>query len=153
MPDAIPSMVVMLREPTSMAKVMQESVGTLSIQTVQAEHDPRSQTTLVPVRLSESRRASASVMRGSTGSGYATPFTWSTIGTAPGPEVCGLRDDSFVSLATACKDSARVLAAVTLAAFKNPRREIDGFSFSDKQHILWPSTRYVEHTTFFANGN
>jgi len=27
---------------------MQESVGTLSIQTVQAEHEPRSQTTFVP---------------------------------------------------------------------------------------------------------
>src|ERR1019366_10157483 len=60
------------------------------------------------------------------------------MGAAPGPEVRGPWDNSFVALVTACTDSTRLLAAVTPAAFRNPRREIDGFSVSDKQHLLWP---------------
>ena len=59
-------MVVTCASPTSMASVMHEQTGLPSRCTVQALHAPRSQTTLVPVRPSWKRSASASVAAGST---------------------------------------------------------------------------------------
>ncbi len=75
------------------------------------------------------------------------------MGTAPGPEVRGPPDDSFVSLVAACTDSTRLLAAVTPAAFRNPRREIDGFSGVAKQTpplAVQIAKRRIQHSSRMA---
>ena len=68
-----------------LASVMQEQTGTRSIITVHAEHAPRSQTILVPVRPSSLLSASASVVLGSINTSRAAPFTLSETRRGPGP--------------------------------------------------------------------
>src|SRR6185312_10357667 len=65
-PLASPSTVVTARVPTSSASVMHEQTGMPSRCTVQALHEPRSHTTLVPVMPRSKRSASASVVPGIT---------------------------------------------------------------------------------------
>ena len=70
---------VTARGPTSTAKVMHEQTGIPSSQTVQAEHAPRLQAILVPVRPSGPRKTSASVARDSISTVRSTPFTRRTM--------------------------------------------------------------------------
>ncbi len=78
-------MVVTSRVPTSMASVMHEKTGVPSRCTVQALHEPRSQTTLVPVSASSKRSASASVVDGRTLRWWMTWLTLRVRPTSPGP--------------------------------------------------------------------
>jgi hypothetical protein len=55
--------------PTAFAGIRQLATGTPSTSTVQAPHTPEPQTSLVPVRPSESRITSTSSASGSSGSG------------------------------------------------------------------------------------
>jgi len=84
-PSASPSMVVTSRVPTSTASVMHDETGVPSRCTVQALHEPRSHTTLVPVRPSVKRSASASVVDGSTFTWWMTRLTFIVSATSPGP--------------------------------------------------------------------
>ena len=98
-------MVVISRPSTSAASERHDFTRLPSISTVQAPHWPRPQPFLEPVRCRCSRRASSSVVRGSSVSRCSVPLTRSTTssgagtasapcaaaaGTAPGKEVsCG----------------------------------------------------------------
>lgn len=68
-----------------MANIMQEQTVTPSSQTVQAEHVPRLQAILVPVRPRRPRNTSANVIRGSTCRVNVAPLIFSVIGAGPGP--------------------------------------------------------------------
>src|SRR5580704_380624 len=99
---------------------MQARAGVLSIHTVQAEQEPRSQTTLVPVRPMLSRNVWARVSRGSITTECSRPLMCSLTGRASGPWTLLL---SLVSRASAFAVSITVVAAVTPAPFMKPRRE------------------------------
>ena len=118
-----PSMVVIWRPMVSIDKVMQASAGVLSIQTVHAEQEPRSQTTLVPVSPMLSRRVWARVSRGSMTTECSRPLMCSLTGRASGPCTRLECMASLASRARAFAVSMTEVAAVTPAPFKKPRRE------------------------------
>src|SRR2546423_4422977 len=116
-------MVVRARSDASIASVMQEQTGTSSTQTVQAEHEPRSQTTFVPVNPRSKRNASANVVRGSTFSFSSLPLTRSVMATASGPTTTGADATADPSCAPRRPESMMAApAAVKPAPLRNPRR-------------------------------
>src|ERR1700730_1516901 len=121
-------MVVIRRPSTSAARRRQEHTGSPSTRTVQAPHAPRPQTTLVPVRPSLSRRASASTTRGSTVRRCVRPLMSRVRGTAPGPRA---RSGSRAGFAPAFAATAPTRAPRTRSRRVNP-----GLRSSPIGHLL-----------------
>src|ERR1019366_7639072 len=117
---------VIVRLPTSIASIIQAAIGFPSSQTVQAEQAPRSQPTLVPVKSSESRNASANVVFGSMNSECDTLFTSSVSGTGPGPTA-----SRSAACASEARKSGNVVSSITVLAapipepLKNDRRDME----------------------------
>src|ERR1019366_1017378 len=121
-PLANPSMVVMSWPTASRTNVVHAHTGVPSVHPVQAEHEPRSHPTLVPLMPSSNRSTSASVCRGSTATRCSTPLTRRLTFTAPGPTTDGPIAGAFAGSQDSRTGTAAAVAPMLRKRFLRPKR-------------------------------